>query len=83
MAKITSCKIRMYTMGTGDCFLLSFFSDEDTVNPQFKLMIDCGVIRISETKMEDYAKDIVTSTNGKIDALLITHEHQDHVLGFE
>lgn len=79
--KITSCDVRMYTMGTGDCFILSFKSNDD--KPKFQLMIDCGVQNISGTNMAPYAKDIIKYTEGEVDALLITHEHQDHVLGFQ
>lgn len=80
--KITSCDIQMYTMGTGDCFLLSFKGDGDQ-KPQFKLMIDCGVQSISGDNMRPYAMKIIEETEGEVDALLITHEHQDHVLGFQ
>nr|WP_299384781.1 MBL fold metallo-hydrolase [Allomuricauda sp.] len=80
--KITSCDIQMYTMGTGDCFVLGFKGDGDN-KPQFKLMIDCGVQSISGDNMRPYALKIIEETDGEVDALLITHEHQDHVLGFQ
>jgi len=80
--KITSCDVRMYTMGTGDCFVLSFKSDDDQ-KPRFQLMIDCGVKNISGQNMEPFTRDIIDHTEGEVDALLITHEHQDHVLGFQ
>jgi len=79
--KITSCDVRMYTMGTGDCFVLSFKSNDD--KSKFQLMIDCGVQNIKGEKMKSYAEDIIEHTGGEVDALLITHEHQDHVLGFQ
>ncbi len=80
-SKITSCKVRMYTMGTGDCFVLSFQnSDEQT---QYKLMIDCGVQQISGKNIKKYIDDLIDHVDGEVDALLITHEHNDHVLGFQ
>ena len=33
--------------------------------------------------MKPYATSILESINNELDALLITHEHQDHVLGFQ
>ena len=80
--KITSCDVRMYTMGTGDCFVLSFKNDNDA-KAKFQLMIDCGVQNISGVNMKPFADDIIDHTEGEVDALLITHEHQDHVLGFQ
>lgn len=68
-------------MGTGDCFVLSFKSNDD--KSKFQLMIDCGVQNIKGEKMKSYAEDIIEHTGGEVDALLITHEHQDHVLGFQ
>ena len=79
--KITNCAVRMYTMGTGDCFVLSFRNEAE--NTKFKLMIDCGVYSISGDDMIPYAEDIIKHVDGEVDALLITHEHQDHVLGFQ
>ena len=79
---ICKCNVRMYTMGTGDCFVLSFFNQDDE-EPQFKLMIDCGVKSISRDNMQPYAENIIEHTGGEVDALVITHEHKDHVVGFE
>ncbi len=71
----------MYTMGTGDCFVLNFMNDDDET--QFKLMIDCGVQQISGANIKPYINNLIEHTNGEVDALLITHEHNDHVLGFQ
>jgi exonuclease VII small subunit len=68
-------------MGTGDCFVLFFKNQEDQV--LFKMMIDCGAYSISKAKMDKYAKQILKDVDNKLDVLLITHEHQDHVLGFQ
>lgn len=74
--------IRMYCMGTGDCFILKF-SDEAQ---KFLMMIDCGSCVGTKKDFEPYLKDLVnyvnTENNGTIDLLVVTHEHQDHVNGF-
>jgi len=80
MKKITRCAVRMYNMGTGDFFLLQFLSSDDKV--QFKLVIDCGVYNISAGNMKRFVDELHNTTEGKIDAILVTHEHNDHVLGF-
>jgi hypothetical protein len=49
-------------------------------------MIDCGVIlgtKEPEPKMKAVVADIIKTTGGKIDMLVVTHEHWDHVSGFE
>lgn len=80
MAGITKCKVRMYRAGTGDCFLLKFYAGN---TKKFTMMIDGGVWKGSGEYLEYFAKDIKESTDGKLDLLVITHEHQDHVLMFE
>jgi hypothetical protein len=79
-------KVRMYRTGLGDCFLLAFpkgRSREDA----FYLMIDCGVyFRTPEpgnaTRIRQIATDVRDATGGRLDVLVITHEHWDHVSGF-
>ena len=75
--------VRMYRHGHGDCFLLC--TPKANGEP-FYILIDCGMKKKSEIKTENtldvIIKDIETSTGGKIDIVLITHEHEDHVNGF-
>ncbi|WP_428070947.1 MBL fold metallo-hydrolase [Chryseobacterium gambrini] len=82
MKPIDKVKIRMYRQGLGDCFLLTFYGEKDS---KFNLLIDCGVLSKAkgyEDKMIKVAKDIKTVTEGKIDVLVATHEHWDHLSGF-
>jgi len=75
-------KVRMYRQGLGDCFLLAFPSEEQDA---VYMLIDCGVLTgTSEAgeKMRDVAKDIRQSTKGRLDIVVITHEHYDHLSGF-
>lgn len=80
MSKITSTKVRMYRMGTGDCFVLKFFSEEEEI---FTMMIDCGTWSGSKEKLTPYIQDIKSYVNNHLNVLVITHEHKDHVHGFD
>src|SRR4051794_28176192 len=75
-------KVRMYRQGLGDCFLITL---PRTTGKPFFIMIDCGVIlgtADAVTKMEAVVTDIAQTTHGRIDLLLATHEHWDHLSGF-
>lgn len=67
-------------MGTGDCFVLKFKSQEVE---QFTMMIDCGVWTGKKSKIEKYIKDIKNYVNDHLNVLVITHEHLDHVYGIQ
>lgn len=79
-------KVRMYRTGLGDCFLMAFRKGRST-RDAFYLMIDCGVYyRTPEpgnaTRIRQIAENIRDATGGRLDVLVITHEHWDHVSGF-
>lgn len=81
MKNIDNVIVRMYNTGSvGDCFLLLFQKEGQTT---FSMLIDCGGYK---TKKEDITKcvqDIKESViNETIDLVVITHEHEDHVSGF-
>lgn len=78
--KITHAEIRMYRMGTGDCFILKFFSDD---TEQLKMMIDCGVWIGSKVNLTPFVEDLKEYVNNEVDILIVTHEHKDHVHVFE
>lgn len=80
MDAITHVSVRMYRLGTGDCFILKFFSGDD---PKFKMMIDCGTWSGSEDYLTPFIKDLKDYVENHIDILVITHEHKDHVHGFD
>jgi beta-lactamase superfamily II metal-dependent hydrolase len=76
-------KVRMYRPGLGDCFLLAFPSKS---GKDVYMLIDFGVLTgtaNAEQTMADIARDIKESTDGTIDVVVITHEHYDHVSGFD
>lgn len=75
--------IRMYNVGFGDCFLLKIPSAGKTL----KMLFDCGSIKAGPRPMPDVVKDViaeVTEPDGKprIDVIVATHRHKDHVSGF-
>lgn len=75
-------KVRMYRHGLGDCLLVTLPRPGDR---DYSILIDCGVLlgtADATATMASVVRDIATSTNGKIDLLLATHEHWDHVSGF-
>jgi hypothetical protein len=76
-------KIRMYRHGLGDCFLITL-PRKKSASP-YRILIDCGVILGTAdaiTKMTNVVEDIVHESGGKIDLLLATHQHWDHLSGF-
>lgn len=73
--------VRMYRQGLGDCFLLTFPGMD---RPVF-MLIDCGVMLGTEKqveKMQAVAEDIRATTDGRLDVVIATHEHWDHLSGF-
>lgn len=77
--------VRMYQVGFGDCFLISFnyakaLSDG---RRQRHVLIDCGTTREAPgTTMAEVAQLVSSHTEGKLDVLVITHRHKDHLSGF-
>jgi len=67
-------------MGTGDCFILKFFSGK---KEKYKMMIDCGTWSGSKAKLEEYLQDLKSYVNNHVHLLVVTHEHKDHVHGFD
>ena len=79
-----SIRIRMYCQGLGDCFLLTFPRSSGE-RAEFHILIDCGVIggTLNGTELINAAvDDIHQTTGGHLDLVVATHEHWDHVSGF-
>ncbi|HVI67236.1 MAG TPA: hypothetical protein VM910_32360 [Bradyrhizobium sp.] len=77
-------KVRMYRQGLRDCFLVSL---PRAGSRPYSIMIDCGVILGTPAdgrrpQMKEVVDNIVATTQGEIDLLVVTHEHWDHVSGF-
>lgn len=77
--KLDRVSIRMYCLGTGDCFVIKFFSRKTT---RFTMMIDCGSCRGTPAEFKPYLQELLEYVNHSVDLLVITHEHNDHVAGF-
>jgi len=80
MSNVTSIKVRMYNTGSvGDCLLLLFYKGD---NIAFKMMIDCGGWNADAVEISKCVSDIATVTDGSLDLLVVTHQHEDHISGF-
>jgi hypothetical protein len=80
--KETKLRVRMYRQGLGDCFLITI---PGAAGKPFYMLIDCGVVLGTQepaAKMKAVVDDVIKTTNGRIDLLVATHEHWDHVSGF-
>jgi hypothetical protein len=79
-------RIRMYRQGLGDCFLLTLPRAANSQKAgDFHFLFDCGVILGTENKtgrLQQVVADIIRTTGGVVDVLVVTHEHYDHVSGF-
>lgn len=74
-------RVRMYRQGLGDCFLLTCTDGGETSH----LLIDCGVLKgtpDASQRMQEVAQSVKDTTGGRLDRLVVTHEHWDHLSGF-
>ncbi|MFN3232354.1 MAG: MBL fold metallo-hydrolase [Alphaproteobacteria bacterium] len=75
-------RIRMYRVGVGDCFLLSYAKQ---CGGTFHMLIDCGVHQSTKggsDRIRQVVDNIKEETGGKFDVVVGTHEHWDHISGF-
>ncbi|HXD34312.1 MAG TPA: MBL fold metallo-hydrolase [Pyrinomonadaceae bacterium] len=85
MATTKNISIRMYNVGFGDSFLLLIPGEKRTK----RVLVDCGMHSIGPgpRKMKEVVSQIVADTTdddgkSRIDVVVCTHRHQDHVSGF-
>lgn len=77
-------RVRMYRVGFGDFFLVTFLGP---LGEPHHLIVDCGVFRgTSQTgdldTIETAVADMVQTTNGRVELIVMTHRHADHIAGF-
>jgi hypothetical protein len=76
--------VRMYRpRGLGDCFLLAFRARDGTGR---YMLIDCGIFlatRGGAARMRLIARDIAAATGNRLHVVVGTHEHWDHLSGFQ
>lgn len=79
----TGIRIRSYNVGFGDCFLLTF--DYGSGRPR-NVLIDFGSTKASKSTpsggMMAIAEKIGEDCGGKLDIVVATHRHADHISGF-
>jgi beta-lactamase superfamily II metal-dependent hydrolase len=76
-------RVRMYDVGFGDCFMLWIpAADRDR-----KVLVDCGSIAKRVKSIAEIVEKVIedaTEEDGvaRIDVVIATHRHRDHVSGF-
>jgi beta-lactamase superfamily II metal-dependent hydrolase len=72
-------RVRMYRVGFGDCFLVSFPVGDGGRH----VLVDCGVHPSGDIGTLSAVLDNVESeTGGRLAAVVATHEHADHISGY-
>src|SRR3954468_22865124 len=81
-----SVSVRMYDVGFGDSFLLTFPGPD---RPR-KVLVDCGVhpagppeARPFREVVAQLLEDLREDGEPRVDVVVCSHRHRDHVLGFE
>jgi hypothetical protein len=79
MTTPTKIRLRMYKVGFGDCFLLTF----DYEKGPRHVLIDFGSTRLPDgVDMKRVAADIEETCGHDPVAIVATHRHKDHISGF-
>jgi hypothetical protein len=82
MSSPSRITIFSYQVGFGDCFLLRFrYADRDR-----HVLVDFGTTKLPpaapKNQMLLIAQDIAAKCGNKLDAVVATHRHADHISGF-
>lgn len=83
----TRVHVRMYQVGFGDCFLVSFYYRRALSDGRDErhMLIDFGSTHSPRGRarlLPQAATLIAEHTNGQLDVLVATHRHKDHIDGF-
>ena len=74
--------VRMYRQGLGDCFLLALPASGAATK---YLLVDCGVHKRQTdgpVRLAQVLKNVTAATGSRLDVIVATHEHADHLSGF-
>lgn len=89
MAAVTPDRVavRAYQVGFGDCLLVSFHypPGDEKVEHSRHVLIDFGSTRWPvdhRPRYTEIAQSIAERTGGRLDAIVVTHRHKDHLAGF-
>jgi hypothetical protein len=77
---------RAYNVGFGDCLLLSFtYAAAIDGRTERHVLIDFGSNKAARggPSLRDVATMIEADTHGKLDVVVLTHRHRDHLSGFD
>jgi beta-lactamase superfamily II metal-dependent hydrolase len=78
--KSAPIQVRMYRVGFGDCFLVSLPTSGGKAQ---HVLVDCGVHPKGDLKtMKDVVANVRAVTGDSLAAVVVTHEHADHMSGF-
>ncbi|TCA34319.1 MBL fold metallo-hydrolase [Rhizobium leguminosarum bv. viciae] len=78
-------RVRMYSHLLGDCFLLTIGNPRTARAKRAHILIDCGILQQVPREaaiMKAVAADIARTVEGRLDLVVVTHEHHDHICGF-
>lgn len=87
----TSVAVRMYQVGFGDCFLVSFSYSEPLTDDRAvrHMLVDFGSThgpkgsrKDGPSVVEKAAARIEEHAGGQLDVVVLTHRHRDHLSGF-
>lgn len=78
----SSARVRMYRQGLGDCLLVTLPGE---AGGSFHMLVDCGLHMGAPNEaevMERVARDIAATTGGRLDLVVVSHDHWSQVSGF-
>lgn len=75
--------IRMYNVGFGDCFLVTL----PTSGGDRRILFDCGTMAAADRPIEQVVARVLADVSApgqrpRIDVVVCTHRHRDHITGF-
>ncbi len=69
-------RVRMYRVGFGDCFLVTFPGPHH-------VLVDCGVHNRGDIgTLDRVLENLETETRGQLAVVIASHAHEDHIAGF-